>query len=166
MKPWYANGARQLLDMRRNGQKPAGPVVVSLIGGTFHGVASMVLHLDDEPADRLDWRMLVNLEVWLWADGTVPLERVLVLLDGIARARPKRLCLRFDRPWSHVTPSGVEFEQSTHDVDIGAGYHHAAQPGLDELHSFVWEPIALNHNPVERRLARAALARHRAGTVL
>jgi|GEM_PF-3136856 hypothetical protein len=165
-QPWYAANARDLLQARQRGQKPAGPVVVSLIGGEFGSVASVALYVrQDAPLDRFDWRMLVNLEVWVWADSSVGLGILVELLDRIASIRPKRLCLRFDHAWSQDV-DGVTFEQSTHDVDIGTGYHHPAIEDVPETHAFVWEPMALNHTPIERRLAAATARKHRAGTVL
>lgn len=167
MKHWYATNARDLLDARRHGQKPAGPVVVSHIGGSFGSLCAATLYVhEDMPAPRMDWRMLVNLEVWFWADDTVPLERVLQLLDGIAHARPSRLTLRFDHQWSWVSPEGQEFDHPTHDVDIGSGHHIAAIRDLPEVHEFCWDPLPLNHTPIERRLADAAAAAHPKGTIL
>ena len=167
MKPWYATNARDLLEARRQGMVPNGPVVVSLIGGGFDKVAAATLYVhDDTPIERLDWRMLVNLEVWLWASGSVPLDRVLHLLDAIARVRPRRLCLRFDHAWSWVSDDGIEFKADTHDVDVGTGYHVPAIRDLPAVHEFHWEPIALNWTPIERRLQRAALGKHALGTVL
>lgn len=167
MKPWYATNARDLLEARRQGMVPAGPVVVSLIGGGFDKVAAATLYVhDDTTIERLDWRMLVNLEVWLWASDSIPLERVLQLLDGIARVRPRRLCLRFDHAWSWVSDDGHEFDAKTHDVDVGTGYHTEAVRELPARHEFRWEPTALNWSPIERRLQRAALAKHAWGTVL
>lgn len=154
-RPWYATNARDLLEARRNGMAPAGPVVVSLIGGAFGKLAAATLYVnEDVPVERLDWRMLVNLEVWLWADAGTPLERLLQLLDGIARARPRRLCLRFDQ--------GAE----THDIDLGSGYHMPTVGDLPAVHEFHWAPLALNYTPIERRLCQAARVKHARGTVL
>lgn len=164
MNPWYAVNARDLLETRRQGMKPTKPVVVSTIGGDF-GHPTLYVH-DDMPAERLDWQMLANVEAWLWTDDSVPVGRVLQLLDGIARARPRRLCLRFDHPWSWVSPGGYEFEVNTHDVDIGAGYHTIAIRDLPDLHEFHWDPCPLNFTPLESRLAQAAMRKHRRGTVL
>lgn len=167
MTPWYAVNARDLLEARRHGALPAGPVVVSAIGGDFGRVASATLYVhEDMPADRMDWRMLVNLEAWVWADRTVPLVRLLQLLDGVARARPRRLCLRFDQPWSWVSPAGREFVADVHDVDIGEGYHVLAVRDLPDMHEFHWCPFPLNFTPVESRLCQAARGLHPEGTVL
>jgi hypothetical protein len=170
MRPWYAANARTLLEARQKGMVPTGPVVVSLIGGTFGDCAATALYVHaDMPAERLDWRMLVNLEAWIWADASIPLERILLLADRIAKVRPRRLVLRFDRPFSH-TWDDCEKERTasfdTHDVDIGSGYHTHAIADVPALHSFYWLPIAMNATPIERQL-RAALTRvHQPGTLL
>jgi hypothetical protein len=39
VKPWYATNARDLLETRQQGKRPAGAVVVSLVGGGFVDVA-------------------------------------------------------------------------------------------------------------------------------
>lgn len=167
MSPWYAVNARDLLETRRQGSMPRGPVVVSTIGGDFGGLAAATLYVHgDMPVERMDWRMLVNLEAWLWADRSVKLARVLQLLDGIARARPRRLCLRFDEPWSWVSPAGHEYEAQTHDVDIGTGFHVLAIRELPDVHEFLWDPFPLNFTPIEHRLCEAAIGMHRRGTSL
>lgn len=167
MSPWYAVNARDLLETRRQGGLPPGPVVVSAIGGSFGNVAAATLYVHaDMPVDRLDWRMLVNLEALVWGDKSVPLARLLQLLDGIARVRPRRLCLRFDQHWSWVSPGGREYEAETHDVDIGAGYHVLALRDLPEVHEFYWDPFPLNFTPVEARLCQAARSLHQQGTIL
>lgn len=164
---WYAVNARDLLETRHQRMKPRGPVIVSTIGGDFGRLAGATLYVhDDMPAERLDWRMLADLEAWLWADDGVAVSRVLTLLDGIARARPRRLCLRFDKPWSWVSPGGREYEQNTHDVDIGTGFHTLAIRELPDVHEFHWDPFPLNWTPIEHRLAAAATTKHPRGTVL
>lgn len=167
MRPWYASGARALLEARQKGLKPAGIVVVSLIGGEFYDCADTALFVhDDMPAERLDWRMLVNLEVWVWANGSVPLDRVLQVLDGIARARPRRLCLRFEHAWGFTGKSGRQIEVKLHDLDIGDGYHVHAIGDVPELHEFIWQPMTHQGTPIERRLRAAAERRHARGTIL
>jgi hypothetical protein len=165
-RPWYAAGARNLLESRRQGMAPAGPVVVSLIGGQFAECAAMTLHVNaDMPAERLDWRMLVNLEVWIWADASIPLERVLQLADRIAQVRPRRLVLRFDRAFRFTRADGEIESIDTHDLDIGAGYHTVIA-GIPETHAFFWNPIAVNGTPLEQQLRRSLAATHQPGTVL
>lgn len=166
-RPWYAAGARSLLDNRKQGTVPDGPVVVSLIGGEFRDVAALTLHVHaDMPADRLDWRMLVNLEVWVWADATVPLERVLLVLDRIAQARPKRLCLRFNHRFTFSGADGGTETIDLHDLDIGDGFHHEAIEEVPAIHAFLWSPVPMNGTPVERQLRNALRGTHQPGTWL
>lgn len=169
-RPFYAVGARALLDTRKQGQAPARPVVVSLIGGEYRDMTDTVLQVrDDMPLERLDWRMLVNLEVWVWANQTVPLAKVLALLDRIARARPKRLCLRFDHPWRYsVEVDGEPHEHriDVHDVDIGDGFHIPAVEEVPAIHEFLWSPVNLTCTPLSAQLHRAAMNTHPAETIL
>jgi hypothetical protein len=165
LRPWYAVNARDLLEARRQGMRPHGPVVVSTIGGEFGARSVLYVH-DDMPAERLDWRMLGKLEVWLWSDPSVKAERTLQLLDGIAHALPRRLVWRFDEHWSAVGLLGTEFEQDTHDVDIGTGYSCRGIGDLAAVHEFHWYPWPLNYTPIERQLCAAALTKHPRGAVL
>jgi hypothetical protein len=166
-RPWYAAGARKLLENRQHGMAPSGPVVVSLIGGSFGDVAAVTLHVHaDMPAERLDWRMLVNLEVWLWADASIPLERVVLLADRIARARPKRLCLRFDHRFAFANGDGGTETIDTHDLDIGDGFHHDAIEEVPAIHAFLWSPVPVNGTPIERQLRNALRGTHQLGTWL
>lgn len=144
MKPWYAINARQLLDDRKAGLVPAGPVSVVLTGNTEPHPALYVK--DDMPAERMDWRMLVNLEVWIWSDPSVPLGRLLRIARDIAAVRPKRLTIRF------------EVGADVHDVDVGHGLHQPAIADAAPIHDFTWAPMDLSLTPVGARL-RAALVR-------
>lgn len=170
MKPWYASNARELLEMRKRGRIPDGPVAVSLIGGQYADCAAMTLHVqDDTPIDRLDWKMLVNLEVWIWADPSVPLSKLTVLADRIAQVRPRRLVLRFDHPFKFTWNDGkkdIEESIDTHDVDIGSGYHNQGIGELPATHAFLWCPIPCNGTPLEHQLRRALRATHTPGTWL
>lgn len=145
MKPWYAINARQLLESRIAGELPERPVNVVLTAQTEPAPALYVR--DDMPADRLDWRMLVNLEVWLWASPRVALDRVLRVARGIAAVRPKRLVLRFDTG------------DQVHDLHVGHGHHQRALDGIvPELHDFTWAPLDLTLTAVGAQLRRALLA--------
>jgi hypothetical protein len=146
MKPWYAGNARQLLEARRQGKTPDGPVIVSTIG-TIPGATALHVNADD-PLERLDWRMLVNLEVLVWSDASTPLPRLMALCEQIAKARPRRLVLRFDR-------SG-----ETHDVEIGSGQHHRALSDTPEQHDFVWCPINSSLTPLADQLTAALVQQH------
>jgi hypothetical protein len=157
-RPWFANGARALLEARKAGNVPDGPVAVACCPGPFSGAGAVLFVTDDMPTDRLDWRMLVNLEVWLWADGSVPLERVLGLARKIAMVRPKRLVLRFNHEFRFEWRDSerVHLEQiDTHDVDIGSGYHIPAIRDLRASHDFIWFPFNTSGTPIAERLKNA-----------
>ena len=77
-------------------------MVVSLVGQQFTETALYVR--PDMPVDRLDWRMLVNLEVWVWASAQAPLERITETAWRIAAARP-RSSFCASRPASACTTS-------------------------------------------------------------
>lgn len=144
MKPWYAINAQRLLQDRQQGMKPNAPVAVVLTGDTVPAPALYVK--DDMPVERLDWRMLVNLDVWLYASPAVPLDRWMRVGRAIAAARPKRLTLRF------------LVDGHLHDVDFGASMHMDAIADVPAIHEFTWSPLDLSLTPIGARL-RAAMAR-------
>jgi hypothetical protein len=148
-RTWFAANARDLLAARRNGSRPAGPVVVSLCGGGFEQTALYVR--SDMPIERLDWSMLVDLEVWIWADPRVPLASVVHVTRDIAAAKPRELTLRFDDQHGTV-----------HDIDVGSGHHSQGWPeaGIGPEHSFLWAPVNAAGTQLGRRLVRALQARH------
>lgn len=148
MRPWYATNARDLLETRRQGLKPDGPVVVSLIGGYVDGAATTLHVHQDMPVERMDWRMLVNLDVWLHAGPAAALEWVLETASRIALARPSDLVLRFQE------------DKLLHDARIGTGLHTLAIRDLPAHHSFTWCPLNASLSPVAERLCWALLARH------
>lgn len=151
MKSWYATNARDLLLAREQGLIPSRPVVVSLVGGEFEQPA-MYAH-KDMPWDRMDWRMLVNLDVWLWAGPAAALDWVLNTTERVARARPKSLFLRFEQ-------GGV------HDVEVGEGLHIPEVQGLPPQHSFTWTPINCSGTEWSARLRKALIAVHPCWTEL
>lgn len=156
MKPWYAGNARFLLASREHGMRPDGAVVVSLIGGRHDDLAATTLYVDtDMPADRLDWRMLADLEVWLWAGPEAALSWLLQTALRIAHARPKRLVLRFEE-------EGDVF----HDLEVGAGVHTAAVKDIAAIHAFVWTPINTACTATGAKLRRALDATLPYGTIL
>lgn len=140
-QPWYALNARQLLAAREAGMRPDGVVQVTLTAAENPPGALLVR--PDMPADRLDWRMLVDLPVWLWADASVPFERLAGIARGIAARRPSELLLRF------LTGETV------HDVEVGYGNHHQAIADIPAEHTFVWLPLNLGGTSVGARLMRA-----------
>ena len=153
-KPWYATNARNLLDMRKQGTKPAGPVVVSLIGGNFHDIAETVLHVrQDMPVDRLDWRMLVDLDVWVWAGPDAPIDWIVDTTWRIAQARPRELLVRF------------ETLLEIHDINIGSGTHRPAIASLPPEHGFLWLPINVGGTRIGYRILKS-LTRKAKGVLL
>lgn len=135
MRPWYATNARDLLETRRQGFKPDRPVHVSLMGPVFDEL-TLYVH-DDMPLDRMDWRMLVNVEVVVLAQSSVPFDRITSVLKGIAKAQPSELQLC----WLH--------RDEWHLIDCGSGVHMA------DLHDFLWEPINLGATAMGYRLKAA-----------
>lgn len=154
-RPWYATNARRLLEIRQQGKKPAGPVVVSLVGGDFSDVSAHPLYVrPDMPVDRMDWRMLVNLQVWLWAGPGAALDWMLATADRIAQVRPADLILRFEE--------GAEI----HDVEVGSGFHLPAVGDIPPVHEFTWVPINCSGTRWGGRLRTALIATHQPWTQL
>lgn len=167
MKPgFFAIGARQLLDLRRQGKRPAGLVGVILREVPCAGLDAVLRVFDDMPAGRMDWRMLVNLDVVVLADATVPLDRVGQILGGIAKARPHRLVLRFAHTWRMQAADGGLDEYPAHDVEVGRGLHWQGVDGVPDTHEFIWLPMAHTGTPIERQLVQALAAMHQPGGAL
>jgi len=152
IRPWYAQNARQLLENRQHGMTPDGPVVVSLVAGEFDHPALFV-HAD-MPHDRLDWRMLVNLTVWVWASSKAPLQQVLDTVYRIATAKPKELILRF------------EHADIVHDIEVGYGHHLPSVAGVSAVHQFQWSPINVGGTSLGYRLKKALLSKKPNGEFL
>lgn len=138
-RPWYARGAKSLLLARQSGLTQDAPVEVSLCS-----LPGQIEVTPDMPTDALDWRMLVDLTVWVWADATVPLKRLLATLDRIARCRPAMLILRFES-------AGV------HDVEVGTGLHLPAVLDVPAQHAFEWVPINLTGSAIGTKLRKALI---------
>lgn len=148
-RPWYAGGARQLLDERKRGMKPPEPVVVHMSGPVQRGGTPLQVN-PEMPIARLDWRMLVNLEVWLCADHLRPVADILTVVLAIAHVKPRDLILRFTDQRGFV-----------HDIAVGTGHHTLGLPehGIAPEHSFLFGPINLSGSRIGRAFT-AALARH------
>ena len=148
-RPWFATNARALLATRKQGEKPAGVVAVSLIPNNAQSAINrQVLQVhDDMPIERLSWRMLVNLNVWVLADSQAPIDRVCAVVGRIAQARPATLILRF------------QHGQDVHDIDLGNGMH-VDVPGIAKIHRFTWCPINLTGSKLGAQLRRALSATH------
>lgn len=145
-RPWFATNARNLLETRQQGLLPDGPVTVSLIGGEHPAPALFVR--PDMPTERLDWRMLVNLEVWLYAGQSASLDWVAATAWCIAQARPRELVLRF------------EHSDELHDVDCGSGYHLQPVADVPAVHAFHWLPLNVGGTALGQRLRQALLNAH------
>lgn len=159
--PWYASNARELLDMRRQGLKPEHPVNVSLMGQVPD--AGLTLYVrEGMPVDRLEWRMLVNLPVVVWADSGEPFDRIMATVWAIAKARPHglQLCFLHSDSW--------------HLIDCGSGLHIPAvklehqpeKPAADPLHTFFWHPLNAGCTPFGYRLKAAMTKTHKPGVTL
>jgi hypothetical protein len=144
---WFASNARDMLEARRRGFTPDCPVVVTMVGGSFEQPTLYVQ--SDMPANRLDWSMLVNVDVWVWASFSESVERIAAVVQDIAKAKPRSLFLRFEDRDGHV-----------HDVDCGSGTHRPGLPehGIPAEHSFIFCPINSAGTKLGSRL-RNALAR-------
>lgn len=154
-RPWYATNARNLLELRQRNLKPAEPVVVSLIGGDFTDIAPTALYARaDMPIERLDWRMLVDLDVWLWAGPDAPMELIADTAWRIAQARPRELLLRFETA-THI-----------HDLNLGMGTHRPSAAGLPPEHGFWWLPINVGGTGIGYRILKALRAKHPTETTL
>lgn len=141
MKPWYAVNARRLLDDRKAGTVPTAPVSVVLGNQSEPGALYVK---PDMPVERLDWRMLVNLPVWLWA---VPdLRRLVKVARAIAAVRPLRLTIR------------IEQDGQLHDVDVGHGLHTPAIGTNPPVHEFTWTPMDLSLTQTGAQMRRVLLA--------
>lgn len=152
MKLWYATGARQLLQDRQDGLMPAEPVVVSMVSGEFDETALYVR--PDMPQELMDWRMLVNLTVWVWASAKAPLDRIVETTWRIAQARPKELILRF------------EHGDKVHDIDVGSGYHRPAIAGVLPAHQFWWMPVNVGGTALGLRIKKSLLSKKSYGAIL
>jgi hypothetical protein len=144
-RPWFAVNGPALLETRRQGMCPTGPVVVSLIGGRYD-VSALYVH-DDMPLERMDWQMLVNLHVHVLASPAVPFDRIERVLWDIAHVRPRELLLQF------VVGNDV------HEIDCGTGMHLPAVEHIPAARHFHWLPITTTRGPA-MQLKRALVACH------
>lgn len=151
--PWYASNARDLLDMRMHGLKPERPVNVSLMGQIPDGNLTLYVR-ETMPIDRLDWRMLVNLDVIVWADSGIPFDRVIGTVWAIAKVRPTalQLCFLHRDAW--------------HLIDCGSGYHMNPVADVPAVHSFHWQPINVGSTAIGYRLKAAMTKNHKPGVTL
>jgi len=140
-RDWYAVNARDLLEHRKHGELPTNPVSV-VVGRGEAPYPALYLH-DDMPLERMDWRMLVNLDVWLWAGFSVPLERIKRIAKDIAQVQPSVLILRF-----------ADTTGFTHDVELAFSTHQPGYPehGIKPVHDTTWRPLNLTGSTFGTRL--------------
>lgn len=152
MRPWYAINARNLLETRRQGMQPEGQVNVAMSGGEFSGTALYVR--PEMPTDRMDWRMLVNLKVCIWASAEVSLSRLVDTVSRVASVRPDTLVLHFDDG------------QKVHQIDVGRAIHWPAILEFNPVHEFYWCPINLGFSSIGGSLVKALQTKHKDWSVL
>ncbi|CAN5715280.1 hypothetical protein BH10PSE18_BH10PSE18_08100 [soil metagenome] len=146
---WHPRNGRELLDQRKRGELPTSPVHVVMDVMHREQFDWPALYLRSEDAvERMDWRALVNTEVWVWADATQPLDRIVQVVRDIADVCPRSLTLRF------AGDKGV-----VHDVDCGSGTHRAGAPqhGIPPEHSFLFYPVNSTGSAIGRRFCRALM---------
>lgn len=76
-----APGMRRILEMRAGGNRPADPVIVSLLSERLDLGNPIVAARHDQ---RYDWTGLIGLDVTVMTDGAVPAGQI---LNDIMRAR-------------------------------------------------------------------------------
>ncbi len=136
----YPRNGEDLLRLRREGMRPDGVVLVSMVGSLPY--ANYTLYADG--ATPLNWSMLAGLDVDLIVSRSIPFRLVLRALAGLADACPTRITLSFtDGPC-------VECGQSRYAP-------MSIQPPTGRM-MFDWCPLAVSREPqsvaLERRLRR------------
>jgi hypothetical protein len=127
---------------------------VSLIGGEFREAANTLYLREDMPLERMDWRMLVDVEVHLWANRATPLAQ--------GAAGPRRHRARGPRPVPALRQPGG----TVHDIDIGDGLPHAPRPRHPRGAPLHLVPNEQRRQQVGAKLRRALLAQHPGFTTL
>ena len=110
------NGA-QILELRKQGKRPADMLLVSLIGWLGSPNPCVLAH-----ADRAyDWRFLSGLDVLLVADSKINSQQVKATVDAILAQRPEYLGLWIaDRQegahiaWGSFRPKTAAFRRMSH----------------------------------------------------
>lgn len=87
----YPRNAAELVAMRRNGDIPALPVLVSLAGQ----LSWTNVTLQATAGERYDWRPVAALDVEVFANAAVPFRDLLTTLTDIAAVVPKTMVLSF-----------------------------------------------------------------------
>lgn len=122
----YPRNGENLLRLRSKGMRPAGLVLVSLIG-TLRETNYTVYAAPDE---RYDWAMMAALDVELVVSRAVPFRAVLHALADLAQACPAHLTL------CYAEGARVECGRSRYAP-------HAINPVAGRI-TFDWFPSAVN----------------------
>lgn len=140
-----------LTDMRRAGLRPDRPVHVAF---TDPAVAGLTLFMRDAARRPFDWRVLVGLDVIVWADAKTPFSDVSSTVVAIAKARPSelQLCFLHGDAW--------------HLIDCGSGRFQPDVQDVPGHHEFQWQPINLGATDMGFRLKVALRKTLNAGVFL
>ena len=133
----YAINAMNLLGMQRHGMQPEGPVMVEM--GRDARTKAPRSTSSPTLTERMDWRMLVNLQVAVEPRSSDSLDRLLRAVRDIAASRQLTCCCAL---------------LNTGSIEVGSGY---APPGRAEpfLPTFVYlVPISLTGSAVGAGLRR------------
>jgi len=87
----FPQNAEPLIALRRRGEKPEQPVLVSLVGKLDFPNLTLLAR----PSQPYDWRPVAGLDVELFASPIVPFEALLRTLGEIASVVPASLVLTF-----------------------------------------------------------------------
>ena len=86
-----APGASRILNLRKHGNRPGDDIVVSVIG------PKPVMWLVEADLDTdYDWMWVIDLNVWVVADGTTDPAKLRRLLKALRNQRPRVLHLWMD----------------------------------------------------------------------
>jgi hypothetical protein len=129
-----------LTEMRRAGMRPDRPVNVAF---TDPAASGLTLFMRDVTRRPFDWRVLVGLDVIVWADTKTAFAEVSRTVVDIARARPAelQLCFLHGEEW--------------HLIDCGSGRFQPDVQDVPGHHEFQWQPINLGSSAMGYRLKAA-----------
>ena len=91
--PGPPRGARQLIEARSKGLRPAGNVIVSLTGKRLPNCDNLTIYA--EPRETYDWSILGGLDVEILADRLIPLEVVVTVLEAVGGILARSICLTY-----------------------------------------------------------------------
>jgi hypothetical protein len=132
-----------LLNMRREGNKPEGVTLVSFVGSLPHSNFTVYA----EPGDACDWTPLAGLEIEVLVNASMPMPTVLRQLSAIASAAPEHMVL------TYVEGPRIDCGQARYSLQ-------AFNPNTGRM-LFDWFPMAIgpshlaDASKIEKRLWRA-----------